>query len=176
VATRFKQAIPSCRLWATDIDPEAIAWARQHLREVAEFDTNPAAPPLRYDAGSFDLVYAISVFTHLDEASQAAWLDELARVLAPGGLLIATLHGSGARSSCTLAELRRLEGSGFLYRVDRRGRFKLDGLPDSYQTTFHTRGYVEERWQRGLQLLEYAEADVAGHQDLVVLRRPSAGA
>ena len=60
---------------------------------------------------------------------------------------------------------------GFAYRIDRTGRFKLDGLYDSYQTTFHTREYVERSWSRGFEVAEYTEAGLIGHQDLVILRR-----
>ena len=47
---------------------------------------NELAPPLRYEDGQFDLVYAISVFTHLPHDLERAWIDELGRITAPGGL------------------------------------------------------------------------------------------
>ena len=76
-----------------------------------------------------------------------------------------------AQRSCTRRERIELAERGFAYRVDRRGQLKLDGLPDSYQTTFHSRAYVEANWQRDFELLEYTEGGLAGHQDLVVLAR-----
>ena len=42
--------------------------------------------------GSFDLIYAVSVFTHLTDHS-TRWLLELHRALKPDGLLIATFMG-----------------------------------------------------------------------------------
>jgi len=51
-----------------------------------------ARSPLGLEHGSFDLVWAISVFTHLTDNS-SAWLLELHRLLKPGGLLIATYMG-----------------------------------------------------------------------------------
>jgi SAM-dependent methyltransferase len=44
-----------------------------------------------YDDGTFDLVIATSVFSHLLEAEAANYLAESARVLAPGGRLFATM-------------------------------------------------------------------------------------
>ncbi len=44
--------------------------------------------------GSFDLIWAVSVFTHLAE-TWSAWLLELHRVLKPGGILLATFMGEG---------------------------------------------------------------------------------
>ena len=49
-------------------------------------------PPLGLEHGSFDLIYAISVFTHLTDNS-VPWLLELRRMLKPDGLLIATFMG-----------------------------------------------------------------------------------
>ena len=99
-------------------------------------------PPTRYPAAFFDVVYSVSLFTHLDEPSQDQWLEELARILKPGGVLLVTTHGKFALESCTDAEIGELDRRGIVYRVDRKGRFKLDGLPDFYQTTFHMREYV----------------------------------
>jgi ubiquinone/menaquinone biosynthesis C-methylase UbiE len=46
----------------------------------------------------FDLVIPYSVFTHLTREVQKAWLAEMRRVIAPGGLLIASVHGQFAAS------------------------------------------------------------------------------
>jgi SAM-dependent methyltransferase len=171
VAVQVKERVPACRLSGSDIDPEAIAWAQRHLAHVGTFSVNDPSPPTRFADASFDVIYAVSVFTHLDEAAQLAWLHELGRLIAKGGLLVATVHGSPAHASCRPGELAGLQRHGFWFRVDRTGRLKLDGLPDSYQTTFHTRDYVERMWTRGFTLVEYAEGGLHGHQDIVVLRR-----
>lgn len=80
------------RIHGTDSNPAAIAWCDQHL-DFAEFGTNRLEPPTRYRDRSFDLVYAFSVFTHLTEALQSAWMREMQRIIKPGGWLIITLHG-----------------------------------------------------------------------------------
>jgi ubiquinone/menaquinone biosynthesis C-methylase UbiE len=58
----------------------------------AQFEVNGLAPPLAYEANHFDFIYALSVFTHLPESLQTAWMSELARVLKPGGYLLMTTH------------------------------------------------------------------------------------
>lgn len=62
------------RLHGTDIDEEAISWCRTNL-DFAEFGVNDPHPTLGYLSGAFDLVYAISIFTHLDEDFQFRWLE-----------------------------------------------------------------------------------------------------
>ena len=49
----------------------------------ARFETNGLSPPLAFDDESFDLAYALSVLTHLPEAIQHDWMDELRRVPSP---------------------------------------------------------------------------------------------
>src|SRR5207244_9030240 len=76
----------------SDTNAEAVAWCRANL-PFGRFETNGLAPPLAFADDSFDLVYALSVFTHLTVDLQRAWLGELRRVLRPRGLLLLTTHG-----------------------------------------------------------------------------------
>ena len=66
----------------SDIDGPAVAWCRSNLA-FARFEQNRLEPPLAFERESFDLVYALSVFTHLTGELQLAWRDELRRVLRP---------------------------------------------------------------------------------------------
>jgi SAM-dependent methyltransferase len=86
--------------WGCDIDEPSIAWIRQHLSPPLRVFSNAPAPPLEVADGSFDLVYVISVFTHLVDF-WAEWLLELHRVLAPDGLLLVTFMGEGAMAWVT---------------------------------------------------------------------------
>jgi SAM-dependent methyltransferase len=97
-----------------DISAKAIAWCTRHymgqpvpfrFRHADLRNTlyNPAgvgsAASYRfpYADGSFDFVIATSVFTHLLGDGAAHYLDEVARVLAPGGRLFATWFLLGER-------------------------------------------------------------------------------
>jgi SAM-dependent methyltransferase len=79
-------------LYGCDTNADLVDWCRRNLT-FATFSVNGPMPPLEYPTGSFDLVYAISVFTHLTEPSARAWMAELTRILAPGGILVVTTHG-----------------------------------------------------------------------------------
>jgi predicted SAM-dependent methyltransferase len=54
------------------------------------FDLNNIYPPTLYKSSTFDLIYAYSVFSHLSEKCQKAWLEEFHRILRPEGVLIVT--------------------------------------------------------------------------------------
>lgn len=79
-------------IWGVDTDAESVQWLQRSLCPPLHAARCAPDPPLEFEACSFDLVWAISVFTHLTDAS-LAWLLELHRILKPGGLLIATYMG-----------------------------------------------------------------------------------
>jgi SAM-dependent methyltransferase len=75
-----------------DIDGPSIAWLAEAMSPPLRVFPNEETPPLPLEADSFDLIWAISVFTHISD-HWAAWLVELHRLLRDGGLLVATILG-----------------------------------------------------------------------------------
>lgn len=89
----------------TDVHPELVAWCQRHLPGV--YAVNDPEPPTLYPAFAFDVVYAVSVFTHLTVERQRRWLAEFARIIRPGGLLLLTTHGDRlAADALSSSELR----------------------------------------------------------------------
>src|SRR5947208_884804 len=82
----------------------------------ARSEVNGLAPPLAFDDASFDLVYALSVFTHLTGDLQVAWRDELRRVLRPGGRLLITTHGRSYVPRLDVEERERFESGELVVR------------------------------------------------------------
>jgi SAM-dependent methyltransferase len=159
-------------LHGTDIDPEAIAWCRDYLR-FGTFATNAPLPPLSYPAETFDLIYAISVFTHLDEDYQFEWLGELERVTQPGGVVLLTVHGAFYRNRMSAEQVEAIERTGFLFV---RGPETMEGIfPEWYQTAFHTREYVLSTYSRYFDVAAYIPQGLDGSHDIVVLvkRQPA---
>jgi SAM-dependent methyltransferase len=88
----FVAEAETAEVWGADIDARSIEWLQQNLSPPLRAMHCEPEPPLRLEPGSFDLIWAISVFTHLADSS-LAWLRDLHRLLKPGGLLIATYMG-----------------------------------------------------------------------------------
>jgi SAM-dependent methyltransferase len=167
--TRYLRPAGGQRVTGCDIDPESIGWCSANLAGAGvEYFVNAVTPPLPRDGACFDLVIAVSVFSHLPEDLQFAWLHELARVIRPGGLLVASVHGETLLPEETPTETRaRLRETGFLYA---RG-FGTPGLPDFYQTAYHRPEYVAAHWQKGFELKFGLPRGINNQQDAYVLAR-----
>jgi SAM-dependent methyltransferase len=167
------------RLHGTDVDPDAIEWASEHI-PFATFATAPHQPPLPYEDHSFDLVLNHSVFTHLDEERQDLWLEELRRVSRPGAILLLTVHSANQWRDA----LRDLAGGGsdpepWRRAIERDGHvFIADDLyvgsshPDWYHTAFHAPWYLFEHWHRFFELRAYLPRGAITQDLLVLERRP----
>ena len=164
VIRRWRDA--GVELHGTDVNPKLVEWCGGHL-EFARFGVNELAPPLRYADGAFGLVYAFSVFTHLPAELEAAWLDELRRVLRPGGVLALSTHGAAYLDRLTEPE-RMIFRRGLT--VVRRGTI----AGSNFCTTFHPEQAVREKLARGFEVMGFLPEGARGNpvQDLVLLRKP----
>jgi SAM-dependent methyltransferase len=178
----LRERAPQARMTATDIDEPAVEWLREHMPE-ADVRKNEWLPPLPFEDGAFDLVIAFSVFTHLPEDFQDAWLAELHRVTRPGALLLLTVHGEShwrQTWEVNFAQApRRLRLQSKLFAVKRRLKgfvhWRGDGwerlFPDYYHTTWHTPSYIRRHWSKWFEVLDVHENERPNEQDTVVLRR-----
>jgi ubiquinone/menaquinone biosynthesis C-methylase UbiE len=151
-------------------------------------------PPLAYDDGSFDLVYSVSIFSHLSESDAKQWLAELKRVAKPGAVLCLTFNSatSLARSHRSGRRLRYTEGQlqedGFWFDAD-ESHFKSIKAAESFSgfganmlgiTRLHGEMYSSTKQMRSLLedarfiVLSILPGVIDRLQDLAVVRRPSA--
>jgi SAM-dependent methyltransferase len=162
------------RNWATvdaavagsDLSGAAIEWCRENL-PFARFATNTLLPPLEFENDSFDLAYALSVLTHLPEAMQLDWIDELARVTRDGGHAIITTHGERYLERLDPEERERFAAGELVVRWA-----EVPGT--NLCTTFHPASWVRrELVPRGFEELAFLPEGARGnpYQDLYVLRR-----
>ena len=151
------------RVHGSDMSAKAIDWCRTNLT-FAGFETNGLAPPLAFDDASFDLVYALSVFTHLTEDLQLAWRDELRRILRPGGFLLLTTHGQAYAPRLTDAERARFDAGELVVRW---GAVAGTNLCSAY----HPERYLRATLAEGFRFVELEPEGARGNptQDLVLL-------
>lgn len=156
----------AANIYGTDIDREAVTWCRANV--PGAYLVNDALPPIGYQAASFDLIYAISVFTHLDEVIQFNWLHELQRLTRPGGLVVLTTHGETHIRDLPDTMRSTLLERGFLYVASDGWR---NIFPQWYQDSFHTQAYVAQQFQRYFEVRTIIPAGMNHRQDIVILQR-----
>ncbi len=86
----------SCSFYGTDYNKKYITWCSKNIPGVT-FYVNNLQPPLQFMDNMFDIIYGISIFTHLSLQMHYAWFNELIRILKPGGILFLTLQGEAFR-------------------------------------------------------------------------------
>jgi SAM-dependent methyltransferase len=161
------------RVVGADIDADNVQWCRENL--PAEFTVVPLLPPTSFKDDEFDLVYSISVFTHLAEDVQFRWLEELRRIVRPGGMVLTTMHGKTAyqyvgmpEGRPELAENWAPEAKGFMVSGSNSQIAGQTDDDDYYLNVFHTREYVLKEWSKFFEVREIIPGFVGTH-DLVVL-------
>ncbi len=168
--TRFlRSRLPRAEISGCDVDAEAVAWCSEHVDGIdfRRVDELREAYPDR----SYDVVIAYSVFTHIAADEQPHWLRECARLVAPEGLLLASVQGpTAARIAGTASILDQLDRTGI---SDETVDSALDGvLPKGrYRSVFQDPAYTQRVWSSVLPILDYVERAGGGLQDIVVLAR-----
>lgn len=147
--------LKKAKIFGSDINQEQIQWCRRNL-PFAEFEINSPQPPLNYADKEFDLVYTFSVFTHLPESYQRAWIKELARVLKPGGFLLITTCGESYLETMTHDEQERFRDGQL---VVRHGEMADKPLTYNECIAFHPPGYLERNLATGFELLRFLPGD-----------------
>lgn len=178
--------VPGAACIGCDVDRDAIEWARAH-RPGLDWTLSSFEPPLPFAAESFDLVYAVSVFSHLGRGPQDRWLAELARVLRPGGVALLSVHGPTAFEAFRTGRVRTawcpndvfvrepLRERDFVFTPYARSPWTAADLPGvgrDYGLAFHGHGFIRETWRPHLSVRGIAIRAVTGWQDLVVATRP----
>lgn len=170
VSRHLPRVLPGANVVASDIHPEALAFIRHELSLPVALSH---ADPERFDLGTqFDVVFALSFFSHMPARTWGSWLAALFRHTRPDGLLVFTTHGEVSRR-VQLPGVE-LDAEGFWF-----GPFSeqqdLDGA--EYGTTVTSPEYVRRQVHRQLatDVLACTEGIWWDHQDLYVVRRPGGG-
>ena len=145
---------PNAQFYGTDIDKEAIDWCRQNL-SFGTFDVSREIPPIQYATEMFDFIFAISVFTHLNEDYQFRWLNELKRIARPGAILLLTVDSSFVGEE------------DFVFQQS----YEKGLFPAWYQNTSHSQEYVFSNFSSFFEVIGYFPRGMNNHQDVVMLRK-----
>jgi 2-polyprenyl-3-methyl-5-hydroxy-6-metoxy-1,4-benzoquinol methylase len=182
----FLKDVAAENLWGIDCNEQIIDFCRKS-NPWSHFELNDPMPPTDLAGDQFHLVYSYSVFTHLREDVHVAWLEELGRLVKPGGLVILTVRPRQFLSYCaTLTDesgplfdaliglfpdaakaLADYDGGRFVFAP-----YRYSSYGDWCGEACISRAYVESEWTSRFELLGFIEDPDRFMQNLVVLRAP----
>lgn len=126
---------PSGQLYGCDVNGPLVKYCKRSMPR-GEFRKNRLMPPLKDADQKFDLVCSFSVFSHLRQDVEEAWLAELARVGARGCVYLLTVQGDWMiEATLTQEEADAARADGFYFRaVHQRHGAEMD-FPDYYESS-----------------------------------------
>lgn len=150
----FTAEATEAEFWGCDIDEESVRWMEEEMCPPFRAFVNSSEPPLDQPDSSFDLIWAISVFTHLT-SSWSRWLVELHRLLKPDALLLVTFMGCGMSQEIVGEPW---DDNSFGMNVIKYGQSWDLGGP----MVIHAPWWIEEHWGRAFKILSLASDGFAG--------------
>lgn len=172
----MRTKFPKAEIWGADIDEKHVSWCNTHLARSLKFLQIPAnVPHLPFEDRSFDLIYAGSVFTHIDFCADA-WLVEMLRILKNNGRLYITINDNDAiktilddvlwRKSWIRSALAAWDPPDSLLKL----KFEKFGFRGEIKHghVFYDAGYLRSHWGRFAQV-EAVVPNAYGFQTAYVL-------
>lgn len=189
----FLKDIREDNLYGVDVNPEMIDVCLKSMKYGTYGVVNPV-PPLEFQPGSIDIIYAYSVFSHLAEPVHIKWIEEFSKILKPGGILVVTTQARHFIEFCrslrgkthefawhnalagsfpdTEAALLDYDSGKFLYCATGGG----PALPNSfYGEALIPCSYVKREWTRFLIFMDYFDDRNRFQQAVIVMQKPMLG-
>ena len=158
--TRWWAGIEGPAIYGCDVNAACVGWVQENLPFVSAA-VSAADPPLPYADGTFDFIYALSIFTHLPEVSALPWMAELRRVAKPGGLILFTTAGEAYRQRLSGEDVARYDLGQEVSQFDTASGSNLC-------IVYHPPNYVRERLLEGLEPLEEMLATEDAHRPVAL--------
>jgi SAM-dependent methyltransferase len=161
------KALGAERVTVSDVVPGAVDFS-QRTFGVPGFRSTSTPEDLAWPQ-RYDVVFVLSLFSHLPRSTWARWLSRLYDGVAPGGVLVFTTHGARA----TAFDKVTLDDEGFFFAPSSESN-AID--PNEYGTTFTSEAFVRARIAETVgveQLVHVAPEQFWNHQDAYVLVKPS---
>ena len=163
---RHLPAMTSAEIHGADYNPRLVRWCTANLK--GRFTRNKLHPPLPYPDAHFDVVYLVSVFTHLRAETQREWLAELRRVTRPDGVILITFHDEDQTTLPTAPEAKAaLTKEGIHVAND---HVQGSNLMATFQTREHARTTFGEQLEV-VRIIPSTQTPVL--QAVAITRRPA---
>ena len=165
----FRAEAQQAEFWGCDIDGSSIRWSVQNLSPPFRFFQISEVPTIPFESNSFDLVYAISVLSHI-HSTWHQWLMEIRRILRPGGTFFVSFMGQVPMEEM-LGEPYWTRGDDFGMYVKGPHQNWNDGGP----MIFVSPEWLRRFWGSIFDIDYIAMEGLMGYQSFCVMRKPEVG-
>lgn len=166
IVRHLPQLLPSAEIYGTDYNSRYIKWGQENLPQI-RFSRNTILPPLGFENSFFDLIIGISIFTHLSQINHSLWIDELYRVIRPGGILFITTQGLAYRTKLLDGEVERFDRNELVIRENTN---EGNRLYSAFQPPEFIKDLIKDKFE--IVVFEPARTDAAAPaQDIWILKK-----
>ncbi len=159
--------IKDSTIFGSDYNKEYVDWCTKNIPNII-VKKNNLAPQLSFNDNYFNVIYSISIFTHLSEKMHHEWMRELNRVSKKDAVLFITTHGNASKSRLSPQEQINFDKGLFVEH-----NYKVEGnrLYASYQPK---KFFKNLSISNGFTILEHIERGIINGkptQDIWIIKK-----
>ncbi len=163
----FIKDMPASNLWGCDPTSEMITLCKEQ-NKWANFELINPDPPSSFPDDTFDMIYSFSVFSHLSEEFHFKVLQEIKRILKPGGIYMTTTRNRDFVSGCKAfidipKSLSIYDAGSYCHHNYNDTKWPYWG------ETAISKQYVLDRWTNEFTSLDYIYDNI---QNLIIVQKP----
>ncbi len=166
IVRHLPELLPHASVYATDYNGVYVKWCDENLKNI-QVSLNNIDPPTSYENSFFDVVIGISIFTHLTEQNHFAWIDELTRIIRPGGIAFLTTQGESYSSKLLPLEKIKFDNGQLVTREKIR---EGNRLFSAFQPPLFFQQLIKEKFEV-VEFISSGTDSTAPVQDIWVLKR-----
>jgi len=170
VIRHFAQEAQSAEFWGCDIDGTSIRWAVENMTPPFRFYQMSQVPSLPFEDSSFDLIYAVGVFSQVFE-NWHQWAVELRRVLKPSGFFFMSYAGQTPFEEMLALPYDSFAPNRGLYVKNPFNSWNRGG-----PMVFMSPAWVERHWGSIFDIDFIAPDALLDYQSICLMRKPERGA
>lgn len=167
ITRHLHSLLPDAIVYGSDPNSTTIGWAQRSFPSIY-FIVQSHTPPLPFASDHFDLVIGFSVLTHLPIEQTSVWLNELNRILKPGGVLWISSHGQHFIEQLSKQEQTIIREQGAYTSTYQKSGHRM-------MSSYHDAKALKNLLKEAFDLLNFYDGNThphkAGGQDLWVVKK-----
>ncbi len=167
IVRHMPSIVSNADVYGVDINTKMIEWNCANIPNV-NFKRIDYSPPTLFEDNTFNLIYAISVFTHIEAEAQIDWIKEIHRITYSKGIFMFSTHGRKYETKLSAHEHHLLQTKG-VYTI----AYKEKG--HRMMSTYNTEAYFKKLLKPYFEIMEFYDGekfpDKVGGQDFWIGRK-----